>query len=410
MPAFEYQALDQNGRQQKGVLEGDTSRQIRSQLRTLGLNPLAVQQVDNKSSATGTKGSSLSLRRNRKMSAADKALVTRQLATLIEAALPVEEALSAVSKQSERDWIKSMMLAVRSRVVEGHTLADALGEFSASFDYLYCAMVAAGEKSGQLGSVLSRLADFTEKQQALRSKITVATIYPAFLVFTALAVVSFLLAYVVPMVVEQFTNLNAELPILTTVVIGLSEFVQSWGFLLLIAIIALYFLFHSLMKVKAYRYMWHRLQLHLPVISKVLIGLSSSRFARTLSIMVASGVPLLEGMRISSDLVANDVIRDKISEAAVRVREGASLNRSLAESGYFPPIMLHMIASGENSGELEQMLERTADHQDQDFETLVTVSLGLFEPVMILVMGILVLLIVLAILLPIFQLNQLVGV
>lgn len=409
MPAFEYQALDQTGRQQKGVLEGDTSRQIRSQLRSMGLSPLAVEQVENKTNS-GSKSSGFSLRRGRKISAADKALVTRQLATLIEAALPIEEALSAVSKQSERDWIKSMMLAVRSRVLEGHTLADALGEFPGSFDYLYCAMVAAGEKSGQLGSVLSRLADYTEKQQALRSKISVALIYPIFLILVALGVVSFLLAYVVPMVVEQFTNLNAELPILTRVVIGLSEFIQSWGLLLLIVLIAVYALFKSLMKVKVYRFMWHKTQLHLPVFAKVIIGLSSSRFARTLSIMVASGVPLLEGMKISADLVANEVIKEKIADAAVRVREGASLNRSLAESGYFPPMMLHMIASGENSGELEQMLERTADHQDQDFETLVTVSLGLFEPLMILIMGILVLLIVLAILLPIFQLNQLVGV
>ena len=409
MPAFEYQALDQAGRQQKGVLEGDTSRQIRTQLRSMGLSPLAVEQVANKVSAS-SKSSAFSLRRGRKINAADKALVTRQLATLIEAALPVEEALSAVSKQSERDWIKSMMLAIRSRVLEGHTLADALGEFPASFDYLYCAMVAAGEKSGQLGSVLVRLADYTEKQQALRSKISVALIYPIFLILVALGVVSFLLAYVVPMVVEQFTNLNAELPVLTKIIIALSEFIQSWGLLLLIVFIAIYGLFKSLIKVKAYRVMWHKTQLHLPIFAKVIIGLSSSRFARTLSIMVASGVPLLEGMRISADLVANEVIKEKIAEAAVRVREGGSLNRSLAESGYFPPMMLHMIASGENSGELEQMLERTADHQDQDFETLVTVSLGLFEPLMILVMGILVLLIVLAILLPIFQLNQLVGV
>lgn len=408
MPAFEYQALDQTGRQQKGVLEGDTSRQIRSQLRAMGLNPLSVEQVANKASKSS--GKSFSFSRNRSLSAADKALVTRQLATLIEAALPVEEALAAVSQQSSRDWIKSMMLAVRSRVVEGHTMADAMAEFPASFDYLYCAMVAAGEKSGQLGPVLSRLADYTEKQQALRSKVSVALIYPIFLILVAFGVVSFLLSYVVPMVVEQFTNLNAELPLLTKIVIGLSEFLQSWGLALLVAMIGVYFLFHYLMRIKVYRTTWHRIQLMLPVFSKVVIGLSSSRFARTLAIMVASGVPLLEGMRIAADLVSNEVIKSVISDATIRVREGASLNRALAESGYFPPMMLHMIASGENSGELEQMLERTADHQDQDFETMVTVSLGLFEPVMILVMGILVLLIVLAILLPIFQLNQLVGV
>lgn len=408
MPAFEYQALDQAGKQQKGVLEGDTGRQIRAQLRTMGLNPLSVEQV----ASAERSGQSVSMpwRRNRRLSAADKALLTRQLATLIEAALPVEEALSAVSQQSSRDWIKSMMLAVRSRVVEGHTLADALGEFPGSFDYLYCAMVAAGEKSGQLGPVLSRLADFTEKQQSLHSKVSVALIYPVFLVLVAFGVVSFLLSYVVPLVVEQFSAMNAELPLLTRIVISLSEFIQAWGIPLLLLFIALFAVFKNLMRIKVYRTTWHRIQLHLPLVSKVVIGLSSSRFARTLAIMVASGVPLLEGMRIAADLVANEVIKAAISDATVRVREGASLNRALNESGYFPPMMLHMIASGENSGELEQMLERTADHQDRDFETLVTVSLGLFEPVMILVMGILVLLIVLAILQPIFQLNQLVGI
>ena len=408
MPAFEYQALDQTGRQKKGVLEGDTARQIRTQLRGMGLNPLSVDQVANRQKqSTSTQ---FSFNRVRALTAADRALVTRQLATLIEAALPVEEALSAVSQQSEKDWIKSMMLAVRSRVVEGHTLADALGEFSASFDYLYCSMVAAGEKSGQLAPVLKRLADYTEKQQQLRSKITVALIYPIFLVLVALGVVSFLLSYVVPMVVEQFTNLNAELPLLTRIVIGLSEFIQSWGLLTVILIVALIVFFKVSMRVKANRLIWHRLQLHLPVMAKVIMGLNSSRFARTLAIMVESGVPLLEGMKIAAELVTNDVIKESISEAAVRVREGASLNRALAQSKHFPPMMLHMIASGENSGELEQMLERTADHQDQDFETLVSVTLGLFEPFMILIMGILVLLIVLAILLPIFQLNSLVGV
>jgi len=408
LPAFEYQALDHDGHQKKGVLEGDTSRQIRSQLRAMGLNPLAVDQVSVKTKSSSF--SQVSSRRSRKLSAAERSLVTRQLATLVEAALPIEEALSAVSQQNDHDWIKSMMLAVRSRVVEGHTLADALAEFPGSFDYLYCAMVAAGEKSGQLSPVLKRLADYTEKQQALRSKITVALIYPLFLILVALGVVSFLLSYVVPMVVEQFTNMNADLPILTQIVIGLSEFIQSWGLLVLIIIIGLYLLFNSLMKIEAYRKSWHRIQLSLPMISKVITGLSCSRFARTLSIMVASGVPLLEGMRISANLVSNEVIKKSIAEAEVLVREGTSLNRALSESGYFPPMMLHMIASGENSGELEQMLERTADHQDQDFETLITISLGLFEPFMILIMGILVLLIVLAILLPIFQLNQLVGI
>ena len=405
MAAFEYVALNANGRQQKGVLEGDTARQIRSQLREKGLTPLNVDAVTRKQSAIST----FSFQGNRRLSATDLSLITRQLATLVQASLPIEESLKAVAEQSEKDWIKSMMLAVRARVVEGHTLADALREFPINFDHLYCSMVAAGEKSGFLASVLQRLADYTEKRQYLRNKVTVALIYPAFLVMVALAVVSFLLSYVVPMVVEQFTAMNADLPLLTIIIIALSEFVQSWGLLLLITIIASVFMIKALLRSESRLTAWHRITLKLPLIGKVARGLNSARFARTLSIMVASGVPLLDGLYIAGEVMTNLVMKNAVFQAAIMVREGASLRKALAESGYFPAIMLHMIASGENSGELEQMLERTADHQDQDFETLVTISLGLFEPIMILVMGILVLLIVLAILLPIFQLNQLVG-
>ena len=405
MAAFEFVALDSNGRQQKGVLEADTSRQIRSQLREKGLTPLNVDAVVNKKSST----TGFSFQRNRALSAADLSLVTRQIATLVQASLPIEESLKAVAEQCEQDWIKSMMLAVRARVVEGHTLADALREFPASFDHLYCAMVAAGEKSGFLASVLQRLADYTEKRQYLRNKVTVALIYPAFLVMVALIVVSFLLSYVVPMVVEQFTTMNAELPLLTIIIIALSEFVQNWGLVVLIALGLAITGFKMLLRSKSRRTSWHGLILKIPLVGKVTRGLNSARFARTLSIMAASGVPLLDGLKISGEVMSNLVMKNAVFDAAIMVREGASLRKALAETGYFPPMMLHMIASGENSGELEQMLERTADHQDQDFETLVTISLGLFEPLMILLMGILVLLIVLAILLPIFQLNQLVG-
>ncbi len=406
MAAFEYAALDSTGRQKKGVLEGDTPRQIRNQLRDKGLTPLNVEAVISKQKAQ----SKFSFSTNRTLTAADLSLLTRQIATLVQAALPIEESLKAVAEQCEKDWIKSMMLAVRARVVEGHTLADALREFPSSFDNLYCSMVAAGEKSGFLAGVLQRLADYTEKRQYLRNKVTVALIYPAFLVFVALVVVSFLLSYVVPMVVEQFTTMNAELPILTIIIIALSEFIQSWGLLLIVGIIGFVAFIRYLLRSESRRTTWHSLILKLPLIGKVTRGLNSARFARTLSIMAASGVPLLDGLKISGEVMTNLVMRNAVFDAALMVREGASLRRSLAETGHFPPMMLHMIASGENSGELEQMLERTADHQDQDFETLVSISLGLFEPIMILVMGILVLLIVLAILLPIFQLNQLVGV
>jgi len=405
LAAFEFIALDASGKQQKGVLEADTARQVRNQLRDKGLAPLNVEVVTSRQTSRQT----FSLQSGRNLSAADLSLITRQLATLVEAALPIEESLKAVAEQCEKDWVKSMVLAVRARVVEGHTLADALKEFPASFDSLYCAMVSAGEKSGFLSGVLQRLADYTEKRQYLRNKVVVALIYPAFLVFVALGVVSFLLSYVVPMVVEQFMTMNAELPLLTKIIIAMSAFIQNWGILLVITIVALVFGIKALLRSTSRRTKWHRLMLKVPLIGKVTRGLNSARFARTLSIMIASGVPLLDGLKIAGEVMTNLVMKNAVLMAAGMVSEGASLRKSLGETGHFPPMMLHMIASGENSGELEQMLERTADHQDQDFETLVTVSLGLFEPLMILVMGILVLLIVLAILLPIFQLNQLVG-
>ena len=283
MAAFEFIALDAHGKQQKGVLEADTARQIRSQLRDKGLTPLNVDAVTNKQSS----GKSFSFQRGRKLSAADLSLVTRQLATLVQAALPIEESLKAVAEQCEKDWVKSMMLAVRARVVVGHTLADALQEFPGSFDSLYCAMVSAGEKSGFLAGVLQRLADYTEKRQYLKNKVVVALIYPAFLVLVALGVVSFLLSYVVPMVVEQFMTMNAELPVLTIIVIALSEFIQSWGIVLLVAIVLIVFAIKALLRSNVRRKKWHALLLKLPMIGKVTTGLNSARFARTLSIMIA---------------------------------------------------------------------------------------------------------------------------
>ena len=321
MAAFEFIALDSKGRQTKGVLEADTPRQIRTQLRDKGLTPLNVDAVIRKQQSR----TSFSFLNNRRLSTTDLSLVTRQIATLVQAALPIEESLKAVAEQTEKNWVKSMILAVRARVVEGHTLADALREFPASFDHLYCAMVAAGEKSGFLASVLLRLADYTEKRQQLKNKITVALIYPAFLVFVALAVVSFLLSYVVPMVVEQFTTMNADLPVLTVIIIALSEFIQNWGVLVLIGIIVIVILFKAFLKSESRRTVWHGIILKIPMIGKVSRGLNSARFARTLSIMAASGVPLLDGLRISGEVMTNLVMKIAVKDAAIMVREGASL-------------------------------------------------------------------------------------
>lgn len=394
MAAYEYVALDARGKQKKGVLEGDNGRQIRQSLRELGLTALSVEPVAEKEQKI-SRGS------RQKISASELALITRQLSTLVQSALPLEEALKAVSQQCDKARLKSLVLSVRSNVVEGHTLADSLANFPHVFDELFCAMVSAGEKSGHLDEVLMRLADYTEQRQQMKQKIQIALLYPSILTLIAIGVVSGLLSFVVPKVVEQFANAKAQLPLMTRVLIGISDFIRSYGLWLLAALALLIVIARWLLKREELRFRFHAALLNLPIMGKVIRGLNSARFARTLSIMVASSVPLLDGLRISSEVMTNLRLRRAVEEAAIQVKEGSSLRVALQNVGYFPPMMLHMIASGENSGQLEQMLTRAADNQDREFEGLVAVTLGLFEPLIILVMGAVVMFIVAAILLPI---------
>lgn len=403
MAAFEYKALDKSGKQLKGVFEGDSSRQIRQQLREKGLMPIEINQVVNQPARSQSWGL------KRKISAADLALITRQLATLVQSALPLEESLKAVAEQCEQPRLKSMVMAVRSRVVEGYTLADSLAEFPQVFDKLYTAMVAAGEKSGHLDLVLNRLADYTEQRQQMRSKLMQAMIYPCVLTFVAISVIALLLALVVPKVIEQFIHMGQDLPNSTQILIASSDFVRDYGLGILVALMLLMVLFKRWLRKPANELRYHRWLLKLPVIGKVSRGLNTARFARTLSILTASSVPLLESLRIAGEVLANQQIKQAVSEATNYVREGSSLRASLQQTKLFPPMMLHMIASGEKSGELEQMLERAADNQDREFESLTSMALGLFEPMLVVTMAGVVLFIVAAILQPILALNQLVS-
>ncbi len=406
MAAFAYKAINENGKNKSGVLEGDNPRQIRQQLRELSLIPLEVEQVAEKERRNSTSGFTLFKPR---ISAGDLALLTRQIATLIESALPIEEALFAVAEQCEKPRQKNMMMAVRSKVVEGHTLADAMAEFPHVFDELFRAMVAAGEKSGHLDTVLNRLADYTEKRQQTRSQITQALVYPAIMMFFALGIVLLLLTVVVPKIVGQFDNMGQELPMLTQVMIGVSTWLQNYGLFLLIAIALLVMLMQRLIQQPAMKLKYHQFILRLPLIGKVSKGLNTSRFARTLSILTASAVPLLESMRIAGDVLENLHIKNAVAEAAIHVKEGSSLRAALDKTKMFPPMMMHMIASGERSGELQQMLKRAADNQDREFEALVGVSLKVFEPILIVSMAVVVLFIVIAILQPIMALNNMVN-
>ncbi|ALG67698.1 type II secretion system inner membrane protein GspF [Beggiatoa leptomitoformis] len=401
MTAFDYTALDKQGRTRKGVLEGDTPRQIRQQLREQGLTPLVIETVIQARQQQ---------RRQRgiRVSATDLALITRQLATLVHSGLALEETLRAVAEQTDKQRIKSLLLAVRSRVLEGHSLAEGLSDFPHVFPELFRATVSAGEQSGHLDIVLERLAEYTENRQYMRQKTLMALFYPALLTGVALLVVIGLLAYVVPQVVQVFANIKKELPFLTRALIQVSDFLREWGIVLLILLGSSIAGGRYLLRYDKFLFQYHRLLLKLPLISRIERGMNVARFTRTLSILTESGVPVLDALRITAQVVSNRQMRQAVEEVTNKVREGSSLHTALAATGLFPPMTVYLIASGEASGALEKMLERAAITQERELETLIGMLLALFEPLLILVMGGIVLVIVLAILLPIFELNQLV--
>lgn len=404
MGAFEYSALTREGRERNGVLEGDTPRQIRQQLREQGMIPLRVEEVAQRERATG--GARRRLFRG--ISAADLALITRQLATLVRSGLPVEEALGTVARQAEKSRIKSLLMGVRSRVMEGRSLAAGLAEFPHVFNDLYRATVDAGEQSGHLDIVLERLADYTETRQQLKQKTQLALLYPAILTLMAVFVVIALLSYVVPQVVQVFASTGQSLPWLTRALITTSDFLRDFFIPLGLGLAVLVGSVSWVFAKPGPKRRLHGWLLTLPVIGRFVRGSNTARFSRTLSILVASGVPVLDALRISGQVISNLPMRSAIESAAHRVREGSNLAGAVSKTGYFPPIVTHLIGSGEASGKLEEMLERAAINQERELETRIATLLGVFEPLLILVMGGVVLVIVLAILLPIFELNQLV--
>lgn len=405
MSAYEYSALDARGRQQKGLIEGDTQRQVRQTLRERGLTPLEIKEVSERR-AQARQG--FTLTRGGSFNSTELSLFMRQLATLTRSGLPLDEALAAVSQQSESKRVQRVTLGVRSRVTEGNSLARAMSEFPNAFPQLYRSTVEAGESAGKLDAVLERLADYSERSQALRSKVMLATFYPAILTVVAIGVVTLLMTYVVPKVVGVFDSIGADLPPLTKGLIAISAFLQNYGLYIFIALALAVFLFTRALKQAEFRRNYHRWVLRLPLIGRLARGANTGRFMRTLGILFGSGVPILDAMRIGAQVVTNLPMREAIDNAAKRVREGASLNKSLSESRLFPPITMHLISSGEASGKLDEMLDRAAENQERELETMIAALMSLFEPILILTMGAVVLLIVLAILLPIFNLNQLV--
>lgn len=406
MAAFEYKALDERGRHKKGVLEGDNARQVRQRLKEQGMVPVEVVETRAKAAKSQTSGLSLS---RRGISTPDLALLTRQLSTLVQSGMPLEECLRAVSEQSEKPRIRNMLAAVRSKVTEGYTLADSMADYPHIFDGLFRSMVAAGEKSGHLDSVLERLADYAENRQKMRSKLLQAMLYPIVLVVFAVGIVAFLLAAVVPKIVGQFVQMGQELPKSTQFLLSASDFIQHWGLILLVTILVLIYLARWLLSKPDIRLRWDQRVIHMPLVGKISRGLNTSRFARTLSICTSSAIPILDGMRVAVEVMSNQYVKQQVRIASENVREGASLRKALDQTKLFPPMMLHMIASGEQSGELESMLTRAADNQDTSFESTVNIALGIFTPALIAVMAGLVLFIVMATLMPILEMNNLMS-
>ncbi|MBU2709944.1 type II secretion system inner membrane protein GspF [Zooshikella harenae] len=405
MAAYEYTALNAKGKQEHGTLEADSARQVRQLLREKRLTPLTVEIASQQERKAKSGGSLLA----GGISTSALALLIRQLATLIQAALPIEEALRAVAEQQEKQRIKNVVLSVRSKVLEGYTLAQSMECFPGVFPSMYCATVSAGEHAGFLDKVLNQLADYSESRQQSQQKIKMALVYPALLIIASFGIVAFLLGFVVPDIVKVFIDSGQELPALTTILISLSDVVKDFWYLIVLAIIGFVVGTRYLLSKPPIKLRFHRFILRVPLVGRLNRQMNTARFASTLSILTRSGVPLVDALKIATEVVSNLYIKQALSILPQQVSEGVSLTKAMEQSGHFSPMMLHMIASGEASGELDDMLERTARSQENDLESRMAVIVGLFEPLTLMFMGGIVLIIVLAVLLPILNMNQLLG-
>jgi general secretion pathway protein F len=401
MGAFEYQAIDAEGKTQKGLIEADTAKQARQQLRGMSLMPVEIGEV-----SKNLLGGEVKSRRD-KINVATVALITRQIATLIAAGQPVESAYFAVSRQTPKTQVKRVLLAVRAKVLEGFPLSDALREFPRIFDSMYCASVNAGEQSGLLDVVMERLADYLEARQDLQSKTSQALIYPILLTVVVFFLVAGLLTFVVPQIVQVFEGFDQELPLITQWLISISDFSKAYGLHLLAGLVAISWLYRRLLKIAWFSLLRDRILLTIPFIRYLVKLSNTARFTRTMSILVSSGVTALDSIRISTEVILSQPIKTRVVNAADRVREGEHISLALEKTGFFSPIVLQLIEIGESSGKLGDMLERSAKTEENEFAGITALFIGLFEPAMILVMGMVVLAIVLAILLPIFDMNDL---
>ena len=402
MPAFRYEAVDAAGGARKGVLNADNARAARAELRTQGLLPLSVDAIAAQAGTGARRGF------GERLSSTELALFTRQLASLLEAGLPLEQAFSALLEQAERPYMRDLIASIRSEVIGGAAFSDALAGHPRDFAEIYRALVASGEQIGHLARVLSRLADYIERRNGLVQKVRLAFTYPAIVTVVAFSIVIFLLTYVVPQIVSVFANTKQKLPLLTIIMLAVSDFVRHYGLYVLLLLIAAWFGWRRALQNPVLKRRWHTWLLTAPLYGKFERSLNTARFASTLAITTGSGVPILRALQTSRDTLSNVAMQELVAEASDNVREGVSLARALSAQKHFPPMLIHMIRAGEITGELPAMLERAASAQEQDLERRTLTIAGLLEPALILAMGVVVLLIVLAVLMPIIEINQLV--
>ena len=405
MPAYRYEAIDLAGTVSKGVINADNPRAARSDLRARGLVPMGMDVIVGQASAS-THGYQRYF--GNRLSTVELALFTRQLASLLEAQLPLEQTLTALLEQAERPYMRDLIAAIRSEVMGGASLSDAMAQHPRDFSEIYRALIASGEHIGQLSGVLSRLADFVERRNALVQKVRLAFTYPAIVTAVAFAIVIFLLTYVVPQIVSVFANTRQQLPFLTVAMLALSNFVRHWGWLLALILAGAGIAVRWALRDPVLKMRWHTWKLSVPMYGRFERSLNTSRFASTLAITISSGVPILRALQTSRDTLSNIALRAQVEAATASVREGVSLARALSNHPHFPALLIHMIRAGEVTGELPAMLNRAAQMQEQDLERRALTIAGLLEPALILAMGVVVLLIVLAVLMPIIEINQLV--
>jgi general secretion pathway protein F len=398
MSAYQYHALKKNGNNCKGVIEADSERQARQMLREQDLFPTEVHSL--KKVTTN--------KRKDKLKSQDLALLTRQLSTLLAAGIPIDESLRGVAEQTENETTQKLIIAVRAKVLEGYGLAQAMGEYPFAFPELYRATLAAGEQTGHLDLVLEKLADYTENQQQIKQKVQQALIYPTLMIVVSISIISFLLAFVVPKIIDVFSSSGQVLPTMTIVLIYMSSFIKNYGLYVVLLLSIFLSVFARCLKIHAFRLKWHQIILKLPIFSFLVKSVNVARYIHTFAILFAAGVNVLETMRVSASLINNDIMQKAFDTATTQVKEGTNISLALKKTTYLKPMATHLISSGEKSGQLSTMMERAAMHLDNEVKRLIDTALALLEPLIILLMGAVVLFIVLSTLLPIFSMEQLV--